>query len=179
MSDTSDTPGAAGYHDEDPVTAMPFVKVFALSTDDDTGVTMSHEFVELTEDAPANRWVDGPGGMSYALELGDPVEGDTYVVDGEQVSNFVYPAWFDPKAKSTEKFDYLGKLKAPFTMTPGGYMIVRTEPGSISQVFAHHANQHLGVDARAVTSSVTIVFGSEFPEHKKLDKIAKAKRRRG
>ena len=40
------------------------------------------------------------------------------------MSNFVYPTWFEPfKHPRGTKFDHLGLLKAPFTMTKGGYVI--------------------------------------------------------
>jgi hypothetical protein len=187
IDDTPDVPGALGYHDEDD-NAVPYIKVFTISLDSGgevlTGdqavsVTLSHEVLELTGDAPANRWVDGPGGMDYAFELCDAVEGDTYEIDGVAVSNFVLPAWFDPKAKAGESFDYLGKLTAPFTMTAGGYMIVRTEPGKVTQVFAHHANRQKDVDVKEAGRGLYLVFGKDFPEHMKAVKIAKALKRRG
>jgi len=50
----------------------------------------------------------------------------TFLVDGLQMSNFVYPAWFEPfKHPRGTKYDHLGLLKAPFTMTKGGYVIVK------------------------------------------------------
>jgi len=56
----------------------------------------------------------------------DPVESDAYpiaVLDKPvMVSNFVLPAWFDAQA-SQGPFDKMGKLTAPFTMTPGGYLV--------------------------------------------------------
>lgn len=182
VSDTPDVPGAGGYHDEGD-DGRPYIKVFtfegaaALTGSDAVSVTFSHECGELTADAPANRWVDGPGGVDYALELCDPVEGDTYEIDGVSVSNFVYPEYFDPKAPKGTKFDYLEKLSAPFTMTPHGYLIKRTEPGKVSQVFAAHREE--GHDVHDLGDGVFIVFGAEYPEHKKAAKIAKAKRRRG
>ncbi len=180
VSDTPDQPGAAGYHAEGP-DGNPYIKVFTfegastLKGADALSVTITHENAELTVDAPANEWVDGPD-ADYAKEIGDPVEGDTYEIDGVSVSNFVYPAYFDPQANPNSKFDYLEKLKAPFTMTPRGYLIKRTEPGNISQVFASHKDQ--GHDAHALGHNILIVFGAEYPEHKKAEKIAKAIRRR-
>ncbi len=180
ISDTPDTPGAAGYHFEGP-DGIPVIKVFtfegglALKGGEAVSVTFSHEGAELSGDAPANLWADSPDGSDVALELCDPVEGDTYEIDGVSVSNFVYPAYFDPNAQKGEKFDFMGKLTAPFTMTPGGYMIKRTEPGQATQVFAKQDKEHHCVWA---APRILVVFGSEFPEHKKAEKIAKAARRR-
>lgn len=182
LSDTSDVPGAAGYHDESD-DGIPFIKIFtfdgssATTGRDAVSVTLSHEGCELTGDAPANKWADGPDGADYAFELCDPVEGDTYEIDGVAMSNFVYPAYFDPKAAPGAKLDYLEKLSAPFSMTPGGYLIKRAETGRITQIFAAHIEQ--GHDVRDLGDGLFIVFGAEFPEAKKAAKIAKAARKRG
>jgi hypothetical protein len=139
--DVPDIDGALGYHDED-ASGMAFARIFVNPTLDNGGttltgpnavsVTFSHEVLELIGDSPANRWVDGPGGSDFAFEMCDAVEGDAYEIDGVSMSNFVLPAFFDPRAdRASNKFDFLGKLSRPFTMTPGGYQIVRTEPGTV------------------------------------------------
>jgi hypothetical protein len=57
--------------------------------------------------------------------MSDPVEEDTFPVDGILMSNFVHPSWFEPfKHPSGTKFDHLGLLTKPFSMTKGGYMII-------------------------------------------------------
>jgi hypothetical protein len=164
ISDTPDIPNAAGYHDQDGI------KVFVIDGND-WRVTLSHEILELTGDAPANIWVDGPGGADYARELCDAVESDTYEINGIPVSNFVYPAFFDPNAVLTERLDYLGKLTQPFHMSKGGYQIKRTEPGRISQIFGDSIIQQL-------TNHVYIEFGIKFPEHKRRGKASNAIKRR-
>lgn len=161
--DDPDVDGALGYHDED-AHGVPYIKVFTKPTLENGGtvltgpnavsVTLSHEVLELTGDAPANKWVDGPKGKDYAFELCDAVEGDAYVIDGVSVSNFLLPAFFDPKSPKGTKLDYLGKLKKPFSMTRGGYQIVRTEPGTVSQVFA--SSHDLG-------DGVLVEFGPDVP----------------
>jgi hypothetical protein len=61
------------------------------------------------------------------------VEEDTFEVDGIPMSNFLHPSWFEPfKHPAGTKYDHLGKLKAPYTMTKGGYMIIMKN-GKISQ----------------------------------------------
>ncbi len=194
LQDQPDVPDALGYHDEDgdgSVTGTPgtqYIKVFVAPTLDNGGtalsgpnsvsVTLSHEVCELVGDGPANKWADSADGSDYAYELCDAVEGDSYDVtigDGSTVavSNFVYPAFFDPKAQAGSKLDYLGKVSVPFGMTPGGYEIHRTEPGQTTQVFAA---RHGAVEVEA---GVTVKFGSSFPEWKKAGKLARAKARRG
>jgi hypothetical protein len=157
VMDAPDSPNALGYHFErdDQVQG----KVFASPVLDNGGSALggpdlsqpsvssvlSHEVLELFGDWDCNFWVDGPAieqGSTYALELCDAVEGDSYQVavatsNGAvpvQVSNFLMPAWFDPE-NAGPLFDWQNKLKAPFTMSPGGYLIVRAGgPGTESQV---------------------------------------------
>jgi hypothetical protein len=87
-------------------------------------------------DPLANLWAEN-GGKLYAYEMSDPVEEDTFEVDGVPMSNFVHPSWFEPfKHPAGTKFDHLGKLKKPFSMTKGGYMIIMDKKtGKVSEVF--------------------------------------------
>ncbi len=159
MLDNSTEAGALGYHSEDSGLIDAFI--FAKPVLDNGGVVLhdpknnqnvsvasvlSHEVCEMFGDPVANFWADGPAitqGNEYALELCDPVENDSYdiaLTDGSlvSVSNFILPAWFDPQAKlNSEPFDYLKKLSKPFSMTKGGYMIVR-KAGREAQVFGEH-----------------------------------------
>ncbi len=183
ISDIPDVPGAAGYHDED-TNGMAYIKVFTFADAPNLvgpnalSVTLSHEILEVIGDSPANKWADGPDGSDYAYELCDAVEGDTYAIDGVSVSNFLYPAFFDPRAARGSKLDYLSKVTKPFAMSPGGYQIKRTEPGATSQIFARATID--GHDLRMLDTSagIYIVFGSDFPNSKKYAKIHKASRRR-
>lgn len=148
--------GALGYHSEDNDVIDGFI--FAKPVLDNGGVilhdpknnqnvtvasVLSHEVCEMFGDRYANFWANGPEitqGSTYALELCDPVESDSYditLTDGSlvSVSNFVYPSWFNPEATAKDApFDYLKKLSKPFSMTAGGYMIVMKE-GKVAQVF--------------------------------------------
>lgn len=183
-----EAPGAVGYHDLDRdgsvtgVVGRSYLKVALLDGYAWT-VTLTHELCELILDAPANRWRDAADGDDYAEEACDAVENDTYELDGVEVSNFVYPAFFNPYAQADDKLDHLGKLSAPFSMSPGGYQIKRTEPGQISQVFARH--EAAGHDILEVVPShrskngrsILLVFGAEYPEAKKAGKVAKAIRK--
>ncbi len=180
LIDEPDTDGALGYHDED-AHGVAFIKVFINPTLDNGGtaltgpnavsVTLSHEVLELVGDAPANKWVDGPGGSDFAYELCDAVEGDAYEIDGVSVSNFVLQAFFDPHAEKGSRLDFLGKLARPFSMTAGGYQITRTEPGKVAQVFAAHSAQ--------VRPGLHVHFGSDVPAWKRDMKVSKAAAKRG
>src|SRR5207245_6529546 len=58
--------------------------------------------------------------------MSDPVEEDTFPVDGIQMSNFVHPAWFEPfKHPPGTKYDHLGLVAKPYGMTKGGYVIIK------------------------------------------------------
>src|SRR5579871_817887 len=128
--DNSDQPGALGYHDIDG-SGRPYIKVFVNDTEQ-AGVPLSsvisHEVLELLGDTYIEDavLVDNGGGKGalYAAEVCDPVEADLYKINGVQVSNFVTPWWFTATPPTGAKFDFLGNLKAPFTMTSGGYFSV-------------------------------------------------------
>jgi len=102
-------------------------------------VTASHELFEMVIDPIANLWAEAEDGTEYAYEMCDPVEEDVFKVDGIEMSNFVHPAWFEPfKHPPGTKFDHLGLLKKPFSMTKDGYVIVKKK-GKVSQVFGSKA----------------------------------------
>ena len=141
--DDADTAGALGYHDltKD---GQPVAKVFVKTTLADNqlvSVTASHELFEMVIDPIANLWAEAADGTEYAYEMSDPVEEDTFLVDGIEMSNFVYPSWFEPfKHPAGTKFDHLGLLKKPFAMTKGGYVIVKKK-GKVSEVFGSKAKE--------------------------------------
>ncbi len=71
----------------------------------------------------------------------DAVEEDTFLIDGIKMSNFLHPSWFEPfKHPSGTKFDHLGLLTKPFSMTKGGYVILKKK-GKVSEVFASKAKE--------------------------------------
>lgn len=116
---------------------------------------MSHEIGEALVDAFCDFWADWRDGRNLvALEPFDPCEDGYYdVSDGKHivsVSNFVHPEWFRP-GSSRQKFDHLGKLTAPLTLTPGGYVELR------------NGEQ---------------IFGEKMPEWKRACKRNQARRRR-
>jgi len=139
----ADEAGALGYYD---ITkeGQPVSKVFVkptLEAGELVSVTASHELFEMAIDPIANLWAEAADGTEYAYEMSDPVEEDTFLVDGLQMSNFVHPSWFEPfKHPPGTKFDHLGLLKKPFSMTKGGYVIVKKN-GKVSEVFASKAKE--------------------------------------
>lgn len=152
--DSPNVAGALGYHSEDNNLIDAFIfcnpildnggAVFDASNPAGASVSsvLSHELCEMFMDRFANCWVDGPSlpqGSEYAMELCDPVEGNSYMIDGISVSNFIFPSWTNIQAKVPENMplDYMKELSAPFTMSKGGYMIVRKN-GKVNQVFGDH-----------------------------------------
>lgn len=92
---------------------------------------ISHEILEMIGDPYIVDWSDTLKGYDYAKELADPVEADSYSIDGVSVSNFVGPRYF---SAGPGPYDFLGTLTAPFSIAQGGYAIKRAF-GTVSQVF--------------------------------------------
>lgn len=149
LFDRPDVASALGYHDVDPQ-GQPYGKVFIQPILDAGGgildgigasvsATVSHEAIEMMGDAYANEWTDMLDGREVARELCDPVEADSYIlrlsISGlkAQVSSYVTPAWFSEAGPGP--YDHLGHLTAPFTMSPGGYLIVRRVGGPVTNVW--------------------------------------------
>lgn len=143
VQDVCDDPQALGYHTEDGSDhiwgvvgtkavmdhgAKATTGAYAVST------ILSHEVGEMYMDPFCSLWADSGQGFLVAFEIGDPVQSDYYMIDGVAVSNFVTGPWFNPLAAPGTKFDWMGKLKAPFTMDKGGYW-VELSGGNVSQKF--------------------------------------------
>lgn len=122
---------------------------------------LSHEVIELMMDPYVDLWADGTPvsqGSQYAYELCDPVESNIYTINTTttstaahvvfgppqtvtkisgtvSVSNFVYPMYFDTATPPGTKIDQLHLLSHPYTMTSGGYLIIRDDNGNINEVF--------------------------------------------
>jgi hypothetical protein len=141
--DDADEAGAEGYHD---LThhGQPVSKVFVTTSLEDNvpvSVTASHELFEMVIDPIANLWAQATNRTQYAYEMCDPVEEDTFMVDGIEMSNFLHPSWFEPfKHPPRTKFDHLGKLKRPFSVTKGGYVIIKRN-GRVKERFGSLAKE--------------------------------------
>ena len=146
--------GAAGFHAEvagGETGAIPYAKILAATVLEGGGAVvlfkdektptvaqcMSHELYEMLVDLGANRYAQTPAGDFVALETADPVQDHVVVVDVDGttvgLSNYVFPAYFDP-LNTRGPFDRLLKLKEPFSMSSGGYLI-KVECGRSFQVF--------------------------------------------
>jgi hypothetical protein len=131
--DVVDDPDALGYHTEerDHVTGIVGAKTIldaggsVMKGADSISACLSHEVLEASLNPFVGMWSDGPTGHDeYAFEACDPTQDRAYEIDGVAVSDFVYPRWFDSQAKGGQ-FDHLWALRAPFTRTRGGYIVLR------------------------------------------------------
>jgi hypothetical protein len=117
---------------------QPISKIFlkTLGEDDPVSLAASHELFEMALDPMANLWAEKTRHTQYAYEVCDAVEEDAFVVDGFPMSNFVYPSWFEPfEHPRGTKFDHMGSLKAPFSMTAGGYVIKKVNGRRVIKQF--------------------------------------------
>lgn len=142
--DDADEPGALAYHDLTP-DGLPESKVFVKTTLDNhdlVSVSASHELVEMLVDPAINLMTTGPNPkLVYAYESADPVEALSFDVDGIQMSDFIYPSYFEEfhKPRSVQ-FDQLDKVTKPFQILSGGYQII-FKNGKWSQVFGSEAKK--------------------------------------
>jgi hypothetical protein len=63
----------------------------------------------------------------YWLEVCDPVQNESYAIDGIHVSNFVLPLYYTASAERTGRNDFLGtnhhgRTLRSFGVNPGGYV---------------------------------------------------------
>lgn len=134
--DEVDVDGAVGYHDTN-ARGIPYGFVFTkLSKElgENWTVTLSHEALELLGDPQGNLLVQGPHPTKpgvevfHWFEMCDAVQGQSYKVDGVEVSNFVLPLYFTPEEQEGGRNDFLGQLDskkkglASFGVSKGGYI---------------------------------------------------------
>ena len=140
--DTPDVADALGYHELVQSSETPLGFVFpGLGQQYNTPWESigSHEVLEQAKDPYCDRaairtWGRRPAAI--ADEIADPCQNDLYAIDGIQMSNFVLPAWFDASNRGAEFFDFLGVIKSPCTLRPGGYISVSYDLRNWHQVFA-------------------------------------------
>jgi hypothetical protein len=142
--DDADQAGALAYHDLTP-DGLPISKVFVKTTLEDNqlvSVSASHELVEMLVDPAINMMTTGPNPkIIYAYESADPVEELHFDVEGIQMSDFVYPAYFENFHKAgSVQFDQMGKVNKPFDILSGGYQIIFRN-GKWSQIFGSEAKK--------------------------------------
>lgn len=128
FANDSDQAGALGYHDLTP-NLRPISKVFVgddLKRGAAPSVTASHELLEMLGNPYLGDCVIDPRtGRLYAKENADAVEADEFAYrKGEVlVSDFVLPAFFDPRHRGRdEPLSLGGNVREPFSIANGGYL---------------------------------------------------------
>jgi hypothetical protein len=136
--DDADAADALAYHELTP-DGFPISKVFVRTINkarESLSVSASHELVEMLVDPAINLYTTGPDAKAmYAYESADPVEALSFPVKGLDMSDFVFPAWFEDFHKPrSRKFDWMGKVDKPFQLLSGGYQIL-WKNGRWTQIF--------------------------------------------
>jgi len=125
IKDKIDDPEAAGYHTDKH--GQPFSLV---SYSEDWSITCSHEMLEMLVDPFGNRLFTsdsikpGQGRAQYLVEVCDPSEDDKfgYTINGERVSDFYTPEYFDPVATKSGRYSYTGFITKPKQILKNGYL---------------------------------------------------------
>jgi len=142
--DDADAANALAYHELTP-DGLPISKVFVRtiqSEQQSLSVSASHELVEMLVDPAINLYSTGPDSKAlYAYESADPVEETWFPLGGFDMTNFVYPSYFEVFRKpNSTQFDYMKKVSKPFQLLKGGYQII-FKNGKVSQVFGSKAKE--------------------------------------
>lgn len=125
-----DTPpgGLLGFHDRTPA-GQPRMVVFPFLEDPRMrGVVETHEILETLANPLLDHAIPDASGRLIACEPADPVEPSWYsiAVRGRwiPVTNFVMPAYYLPQYYPIGRYDFLGLLRYPGEVLPGGYKSV-------------------------------------------------------
>jgi hypothetical protein len=133
--DKIDVADALGYHDRND-NGIPFGIVSlneCRKAGDNWTTTLSHEALELLGDPDSNLLVKGPHPgdrrrfVFHWFEMCDAVQGESYEIDGVQLSNFILPAYFTRGERAGTRNDFLsrpyeGEVLQSFGVNPGGYV---------------------------------------------------------
>jgi hypothetical protein len=149
----ADAPGASAYHDTDgngvPVAYCAVTTCGSLLGPTGISVDASHELLEAAADPSCNLMADNLQGLLVAYEVCDPVEIQTYaspVDSGVQVSNFVLPSWFDPKAPAP--YDFMSYSNIAGAVAPAGPLQIAAGDGGnyiISETSQEDSKDTFGV----------------------------------
>lgn len=122
----TDSPNCMCYGYHDVFNGVPFGIV---GTDGNWTITFTHELFEEAVDPYIHRTALG-GKRFWLVEVGDPVERDTYAytrpaADGTpvKISDFVTDRWYRTGARSSGgRIDFAGHLHYSMRLLPGGYV---------------------------------------------------------
>jgi hypothetical protein len=162
-------------------------------------VTASHELLEMLSDPWGTRVMPGRAltakddsteQVEYLLEVCDPCQTSTYLIDGVLVSDFVTPDFYSPKETVGLRYSFTGDVKKPRTVLKDGYITWRI-PGS-EEIWQQHGPltddnppKQLGrlslLSALSPRESVDSadtpapsLYDEDFPDPKRMDEARKA-----
>jgi len=139
--DTTDVPGAGGYHDDN--TGTPEGKVFAadaLQYGEAWTIDLTHELLEMLADADANTILPLPAPYSQyhcLQEVCDAVEADRngyakHRWPTVRLTDFCYPAYF---TGGPGPYDAMRRLRGPApALLSGGYLGIELPDGQWTQI---------------------------------------------
>lgn len=156
LVDLCDDPGALAYHTRDaqgrPVLQLGVETIRGQGGNllDEISKAMSHEVLETEGNPYVARWNDFDDKKKVALEVCDPVQSGSYLVDGFTMSNFVLPSFFDPDDKDGP-WDFLGQLSAPLACHAGGYLSFDDGSQTFGELVPDHVKQHAAEHSRVAS----------------------------
>jgi hypothetical protein len=99
-----------------------------LKRTDHWGLIASHEVLEMLVDPFGNRLIAGnspkgdQGRVEFLVEVCDPSETSSYMVNGLPVADFYTPHYFDPVASAGVRYSFTGAITEPRQILRGGYL---------------------------------------------------------
>jgi hypothetical protein len=162
---------ALGYHARN-LAGIPYglvVLELCKAVGDNWSVVLSHEALELIGDPQCNLLVQGPHPelrdriVYHYFEMCDAVQGQSYEIDGVQVSNFVLPAYFTPGEQVGARNDFCDTALRSFGVNPGGYIgFFDPHERRNTQFFGNDSNALRRFDLKAATIKGRLLrrFGS-------------------
>lgn len=144
-------PSAIAYHDVDGNGVPTLFDGITLSQTltgpgNSLSVGISHELCETAGDEGCNDWCDDGNGQSFAKELCDAVENNTYAINAVFMSDFLLKSFFVAGRKGP--YNYMASAAlggvgpaAPFATASGGYQITRAQGAGETQVWGMAARR--------------------------------------
>ena len=99
----------------------------------------SHELVEMLCDPWGNRKLPGAslkrgqGEVEYLVEVCDPCQQETYLINDVLVSDFVTPEYYGPLDSAGSRYSFTGTIDRALKVLDGGYISWRTPGGEVWQ----------------------------------------------
>lgn len=143
VQDWLDDPAADGLH-YFPDGGLPYALV-RYAADERWSIAASHEMLEIAIDPAGDEHVAGPsprpdhGTVRFVQEICDPCQDPRFAYDIEtvQVSDFCTPRFYGlPQASdgaARGRYDFHGRIGAPFQVLTGGYLSWITDDGHLWQ----------------------------------------------